>query len=158
MSDRPLGSEHFPMALTWIKAGANRKVQYWSGLLHPPGGRGAAMKFGRLSRHISLAAVLAALLATPAVAQNRDHGGGNYQRGYAQGHSGYLYGGHGYQNNSGAIVGGALLGLGAGAVLGGAPVAPPPIVYAPPPPRYYYNYGPPRYAYPYPPPPAYYGY
>ena len=116
------------------------------------------MKFGRLSRHISLAAVLAAMLATPAVAQNRDRGGGNYQRGYAQGHRGQSYGGHGYHDNSGAIVGGALLGLGAGAAIGGALVAPPSVVYAPPPRYYYYNSGPPRYAYPYASPPVYYRY
>ena len=96
---------------------------------------------------LTLAALLAVMLATPAVAQHQDHG-----RGYAQSrqwHGGRSYGGNGYHDNSGAVIGGVLLGLGVGALLGGALVAPPPVVYPAPPP----------YANPYaPPPPIYYGY
>ena len=76
---------------------------------------------------LTLAALLAVMLATPAVAQHQDHG-----RGYAQSrqwHGGRSYGGNGYHDNSGAVIGGVLLGLGVGALLGGALVAPPPVVY-----------------------------
>ena len=108
------------------------------------------MRFRVLTRSFSLlalAAPLAVMLATPALAQHQDHG-----RGYGQSrqwHGGRSYGGDGYHNDSGAVIGGVLLGLGVGALLGGVLVAPPPVVYAPPPP----------YANPYaPPPPVYYGY
>ena len=92
------------------------------------------------------AALFAVMLATPGLAQHRNHGYGYAQS--HQWHGGRSYGG-GYNDNSGAVVGGVLLGLGVGALLGGALVAPPPVVYAPLP----------RYANPYaPPPPIYYGY
>ena len=122
-------------------------------------GRGMSMRFGVMSRSLTMAvltAVLAFGLVAPVEAQRQNRGDG-YRGGYAprgdwQGGRQNWY--HGPDRNSGAFVGVALLGLGAGALLGGALVRPPPVVYAPQP---YYYAPPPGYAYPYaPPPPVYY--
>ena len=105
--------------------------------------------FGALAAVAMLSA--APVLATPAFADDHDHGHrppprAEVHRGGGWHGGGNWHGGGGYHDNTGAIVGGALLGLGVGAAIG-ALAAPPPVAYAPP--QAYY---PPA------PPPVYYGY